>query len=602
LEQNNDFKTNKEGGKMKKGITLKCYNPQGQVKIPASSGLSNKRVKSLAGKKIGIFWDGKMGGDNFCVALEELLKKEFPTTTTIRLVWGDVDAVEKAKQKIDAFIYAVGDSGMGGWIQCREVITLEKFGIPGVFVVAEIAAQTVKLSARDVGFPALRFVSIPSIDYFPNRLSVERLRPVAAASFNLIMDALTRPLTLDEKNPALKPQKEMPSVIEITSSDYDTALIEFNKYYLENHWGDGLPLIPPTPNAVKHMLTGTTRSPADVIGMVPFRNGIATVEKIAINSVMAGAKPEYLPVIIAAMEGLTDEKAFFSHMLSSEGSFTMMIMVSGPIGKEINMNSGVGLIGHGWQSNNTIGRAVRLNLINLGYLWPGEIDMALIGRPSSHTFYAFAENMEQSPWESFNEGLGYQPTDSCVTVSAVGGIGGMGSRIYGAGTVGFWDAENVLNEMVKEIAHDRNILADYKLGVANPAAHFKRHIFIIHPELAIILKQRGFNTKQKLQDYLLENTKIPYQELSPQEIQGIQERIDTKPGGVFYHADAIPENWLPVFKKALKPGGKVPILIPEDIHLVVAGSIPGYSISMSYLRIAHQTKLIKGAILTKSGR
>ena len=158
--------------------------------------------------------------------------------------------------------------------------------------------------------------------------------------------------------------------------------------YLDKHWGDGLPLVPPTALAVKRMLAGTN--------VLPMRSsaGYLTVtaspplKKIAVNAVMAGAKPEYLPVIIAAMECLTEEGTY-THMMSSEGSFTLMIMVSGSIAKEINMNSGVGLLGHGWRANNTIGRAVRLSLINIGYLWPGEIDMALIGRPSSTYFLYF---------------------------------------------------------------------------------------------------------------------------------------------------------------------------------------------------------------------
>jgi hypothetical protein len=152
------------------------------------------------------------------------------------------------------------------------------------------------------------------------------------------------------------------------------------------------------------MLAGTKRSPDEVIGRVPYRNGIATVEKIAINAVMAGARPEYFPIIISAMECLAEEGTY-THMMSSEGSFTLMIMVSGPIVREINMNSGVGLLGHGWQANNTIGRAVRLSLINIGYLWPGEIDMALIGRPSSHTFYTFAErNRPDFVWDAAVDG------------------------------------------------------------------------------------------------------------------------------------------------------------------------------------------------------
>jgi len=348
------------------------------------------------------------------------------------------------------------------------------------------------------------------------------------------------------------------------------------------------------------LLAGTTRSPDEVIGRVPYKNGIATVEKIAINAVMAGARPEYLPIIVSAMECLTEESTF-THMMSSEGSFTLMIMVSGPIAKEINMNSGVGLLGHGWQANNTIGRAIRLNLINIGYLWPGEIDMALIGRPSSHTFYTFAENMEQSPWETFNEGLGYQPEDSCVTVSTV--LGGLG-RIYGGGVVEPWDVKNVLNGILRDVAADRGTFGQYKVGVANPAAHLRKHIIIIHPELAIMLQRIGYTTKQSLRDYLYETTKVPYEELSEQEIQGINDRINTKPPDIdiFYPHDAIPEHRIPVIKESLKPGGKVPVVNPEDIHIVVSGVIPGYSFGMSYFRTAHKTKLIRGATLTESGR
>jgi hypothetical protein len=587
--------------KLKEKVSLVCLNPQGVVDVPTPSGLINPRVKDLAGKKIGIIWDGKKGGDNFCIAVEELLKERYPTATTIRLVWGDAEAAEKAKKEMDTFIYGVGDNGMGGWIQCRQVIALERLGIPGVFVIGENAIHTSKMSAEDAGMPAVRIVSLPSIDYYPNRLSVERIRPVAKASIDLIIDALTRPLAPEEKNPELKAPKKTAETVKVTVESYESALEVFNQLYLDNHWGDGLPLIPPTERAVKWMLTGTRCSPDEVIGRVPYRNGIATVEKIAINAVMAGAKPEYLPVIIAAMECLTEEGTY-THMMSSEGSFTLMIMVSGPIAKEINMNSGVGLLGHGWRANNTIGRAVRLCLINIGYLWPGEIDMALIGRPSSHTFYTFAENMEQSPWETFNVGLGYQPEDSCVTVSTV--MGGIGMRIYGGGVVEPWDVKSVLNDIVKDVARDRGTFAQYKLGVANPAAHLRKHIIVIHPELAIMLQRLGYNSKRSLRDYIYESTKVPYEELSEQEIQGIHDRINTKPPDIdiFYPHDAIPKDRLPVIKESLKPGGKVPVVNPEDIHIIVSGSIPGYSFGMSYFRTAHETKVIRGATLTESGR
>jgi hypothetical protein len=586
---------------LKEKLSLVCLNPQGVIEIPEPSGLTNPRVKDLAGKKIGIIWDGKKGGDNYCAAVEELLNERYPTATTIRLVWGDAEAAEKAKKEMDTFIYGVGDNGMGGWIQCRQVIALERLGIPGVFVIGENAIHTSKMSTEDAGMPAIRIVSLPSIDYYPNRSTVESIRPVAEASIDLIIDALTRPLTPEEKNPKLKSKREPVETVEVTTENYESALEQFNQLYLENHWGDGLPLIPPTEQAIKRMLTGTKRSPDEVIGLVPYRKGIATVKKIAINAVMAGAKPEYLPVIISAMECLTEEGTY-THMMSSEGSFTLMIMVSGPIGKELNMNSGVGLLGHGWQANNTIGRAVRLSLINIGYLWPGEIDMALIGRPSPHTFYTFAENIEQSPWETFNEDLGYKPEDSCVTVDTV--MGGLGMRIYGGGVVEPWDVKPVLNSIVQDVAADRGTFAQYKVGVANPMAHLRKHIIIIHPELAIMLQRIGFNSKRSLRDYLYERTLVPYEELSEQEIQGIYDRITTTPPDIdiFFPHDAIPKNRVPVIKDSLKPGGKVPVVNPEDIHIVVSGSIPGYSFGMSYFRTAHKTKLIRGATLTKSGR
>lgn len=588
---------------MKEKVSLVCVNPQGVVEVPTSSGLTNPRVKDLAGKKIGIIWDGKKGGDNFCIAVEELLKERFPTANTFRLVWGDAEAAAKAKKDVDTFIYGIGDNGMGGWIQCLQVIALEKLGKPGVFVVTDNAIHTAKMSAENAGMPALRIVSLPSIDYFPNRQTVDRIRPVAAASINRIIDALTRPLSSAEKNPGLKAQEKQGETVKITAESYESALDLFNQLYLDNQWGDGLPLIPPTEQAAQWMLTGIRRSPDEVIGLVPYRNGIATVKKIAINAVMAGAKPEYLPVIIAAMECLTEESTF-THMMSSEGSFTLMIMVNGPIAKEINMNSGVGLLGHGWRANNTIGRAVRLSLINIGYLWPGEIDMALIGRPSSHTFYTFAENVEQSPWETFNAGLGYQPEDSCVTVSTVASGGGTGIKIYGGGVVEPWDVKAVLNDIVKDVAGDRGTFAQYKLGVANPATHLRKHIIVIHPELAIMLQRLGYKSKQSLRNYIYESTKVPYEELSVQEIRGLNDRINTKPPDIdiFYPHDAIPKDHLPVIINSLKPGGKVPVVNPEDIHIIISGSIPGYSFGMSYFRTAHRTKMIRGATLTKSGR
>jgi hypothetical protein len=321
---------------------------------------------------------------------------------------------------------------------------------------------------------------------------------------------------------------------------------------------------------------------------------------------MAGAKPEYLPVILAAMEGLTDKNFDLLHVATSSGSFTLLIMVNGPIAKEIQMNSGIGFLGHGWRANNTIGRAVRLSLINLGHLWPAENDMALIGRPSSHTFYTFAENEANSPWDPYHVSLGFKKENSCVTVSTIGSYEG-GMTVYGGGAVAAWSPKSILDKIVQDISGDRKMFALFKRGVANPAAHPRKHILMLHPECAIELQRLGY-TRESLQKYFYDRTSVPYEELRPEEVRGLQERIETSMTGGSIMADILPSDRIPVFQEGLKPGGKVPVVVsPGDIPIFVAGGIPGYAFGVSYIKApyaptSHQTKLIRGATLTKAGR
>ncbi len=383
----------------------------------------------------------------------------------------------------------------------------------------------------------------------------------------------------------------MPELVTVEAQNYEDALEKFNQIYLDNHWGDGLPLVPPTVEAVKRMLTGTKRSADEIIGIFSSPDGlakvgVATVEKIAINAAMAGAKPEYLPVIITAVESLVD-KNFSPHVFTSEGSFTILIVVSGPIAQQLKMNSGYGLLGHGWRANSTIGRAVRLCLSNIGNLWPGEHDLALIGRPSSHTFYVLAENSDLNPWQPSHVNRGFAPDDNCVTVATVMGYG---VRIYGGGTVEPWSTEEVLNNIIKDVGNGRRFFSGYKSGTGNRAAP-QSHVIVLQPDMVYELQRRGF-TIQSLRDHIVESTMVPYENLSWDEIQGIRERIADK-SNIFFGAGLIPDNRKPVFERGLKPGGKVPVVLsPEDVHIVVAGGISGYAFGFSYMRGAMQTRLI----------
>ena len=482
-------------------------------------------------------------------------------------------------------------------------IRIEKLGTPGIFLVAKGFEHDAQSAAIDGGMPTLRSVMIPGYVWGE---PVEKKRPHAEASIENMINALTRPLTPEESKPKPLLKEALPPV-KITAATYELAVEEFNRVFLENRWGDGLPLVPPTPDRVKWMLTGTSRSPNEVIGKVVVKNGIATIEKIAINAVMAGAKPEYLPVIIAAMEGLTDKNYDLLHVQASMGDFTLVILVTGPIAKEINMNYEIGFLGEGWRSNATIGRAVRLSLTNLGHMWPGVNAMARMGRQAAYTFYTFTENQDFSPWPPYHVIQGFKPEDSCVTVSTVGSYYG-----YGLSMIGSFQGETgelALRDIVKTILSSRDaVFAQYKPEVLNPGAIPNKYVLLIPPELASGLKRLGF-TRESLQDYIYDKTSVPYEELSPEEIKGIQAKIKLSIAGEGSPSQRIPPGRIPVFQEALKPGGKVPVLITlEDIQLVVVGYPTGGSLfALAYHRApykwgAHETKLIRGATLTKAGR
>jgi hypothetical protein len=469
---------------------------------------------------------------------------------------------------------------------------IEKLGRPGVYVCTDNFAKDAKSAAEDVGMPRARMVTVRASDYYRLRGTAEGVRPVAQAVIDSLIDGLKRPLTSEEQSTAAK--KENLTPVSVTADTYERAVQKFNQVFLDNHWGDGLPMLPPTREAVQAMLKGTSRSPKEVIGTVAPKNGIATIEKIAINSVMAGARPEYLPVIIAAMEGITDPAYDDLHMLTSTGAFNFVIMVTGPIAKEINMNSDMGFLGQGWQANSTIGRAVRLCMTNMGRLWPGENDMAVTGRPSGHTGYVFAENSDLSPWPPFHVTQGFKEEDSCVTISTVGSSPG---ATFGGGAVATWTAQGMLDSIVRSLLSTRAGMFTWKRGGPIPSP--SKYILFFQPEFALELDRMGYRTRASVQKYLYERAAIPYEQLTPAEIATIQPRIDS---------GEIPKDRVPVFKEALKPGGKLPLLDrPEDLRIVVVGGIPGYTFSMSYFReglyapTSDQTKLIRGATRTKTG-
>jgi hypothetical protein len=192
------------------------------------------------------------------------------------------------------------------------------------------------------------------------------------------------------------------------------ALIEA---YYERGWTDGLPVVPPTKKSVAAMLDGAGLHGDEVVGEIPGRNTVVTADKVAINAVMAGCLPDYLPVVLAAIRGLCHPDFAYHGPASSTGGSATVLILNGPLAPALGVNSGTNAFGQGVRPNATIGRAVRLVMMNVMNTRPGLLDRATLGTPGKYAF-CFAENEVDHPWEPFHIERGFSVGDSTVTVYA----------------------------------------------------------------------------------------------------------------------------------------------------------------------------------------
>ena len=192
--------------------------------------------------------------------------------------------------------------------------------------------------------------------------------------------------------------------------------------FYERGWSDGLPIVPPTEDAVDKFLQAAGLAPGHVLGTEPVKGGVATAEKVAINAIMAGCRPEYMPVVVAAVEAITAEEFNLHAITASTMGASILALISGPAVTELGVNSGISAFGPGHRANATIGRALRLIVINLLGSRSGEIDKATLGHPGKYT-WCFGESAERSPWAPIHADMGLPADASAVTViSALSGI------------------------------------------------------------------------------------------------------------------------------------------------------------------------------------
>jgi hypothetical protein len=243
----------------------------------------------------------------------------------------------------------------------------------------------------------------------------DRIATHVADALEQIVEGLTREVVARGVTSAVPPRPA--ERLAISAADRYEAFEVMNRQFLEEEWGDGFPLIPPTPEKVEWMLRGTTREPQDIVAVLPPAMRYATVEKIAINAVMAGCEPAHLPILMAACRALVGFGTMARVMLMSTGPHAPLLVVNGPLAARIGINSGRCALGPGAQSrhNIAIGRAFRLVLMNIGGAYPGRMDMDTIGTARKFS-QCVAENETESPWRPYHIDRGYGPDVSTVTL------------------------------------------------------------------------------------------------------------------------------------------------------------------------------------------
>lgn len=258
----------------------------------------------------------------------------------------------------------------------------------------------------------------------------------------------------------------------------------------ENGWTDGLPVVPPTPDRVERMLSGTDRDPAELIAAVPPKWGRATVEKVAINAVMAGCKPGYLPLLLTAVEAMTVEQFNLHGVQVTTSHVGPMLIVNGPVREALEINDGFNLFGQGWRANATIGRALRLVCTNIGGGLPGELDRAAFGHAGKYTC-CIAEKEAESPWEPLHVERGFEAADSTVTIFA--GAAPQAVNDHGNNT-----AAGILNTVAGNIDAPGNAGGETLL--------------VIGVEHAQTISEDGFS-KADIRQYIADNTKHSVEDL-----------------------------------------------------------------------------------------
>ena len=345
-----------------------------------------------------------------------------------------------------------------------------------------------------LGYPDLPIAVVPHPFSSRTRDEVRELAAQCAEDVARMICGADLSAPLDPAVVAKRPA----SVERAALTEVPDDLAAINALFRERRWGDGLPVIPPTVERVVHMLRHTRRARDEIVATIAPGFGVATVERIAVNAVLAGCDPEYLPVLIAATEAVAAREFNLQGLQTTTDPVAVWLIVNGPIAQRLGINSGANCLGQGTWANATLGRALRLILQNVGGALPGEMDRATQGQPGKFTFCC-AENEAANPWTPLHVERGFAPDRSTVTV--VGAEGTMNMHSYAK------HADDILRVIADTMAH----------GPSNEYVHGGEPWIVFSPEHAEILHHAG-HTKNDVKRRLWEQSKMRAGRMAPEDL------------------------------------------------------------------------------------
>jgi hypothetical protein len=456
---------------------------------------SARPLSGLTGKRIAFVDNSKVNANFFLSRVSQMLVDRFGIVAgpTIRKAAPKDSLAEKDFGEIAAcaaVVQCFGDCGTSTSMSVADAVEIERRGIPAVTVFSTAFAGAARIQAAGRGMPDLRLVKIPHPMHTASREMVTQRA-------DNVIDALVERLT--------KPAAAGVETAVLPAGALANAQEDDQEMFFARGWTDGLPVNIPTLQKVQHMIDASGRDPAEAIGPLPPRWRMATIEKIAINAVLAGCRPEYFPVVVAAVEALLDKDCQLYGIQTATNTTAPLIIVNGPIVDELDLNAHGNVFGQGRRANATIGRAVQLVFRNIGGDIAGETDMSTHGQAGKFTS-CIAEAEPDSPWTPFHVDAGFAKTDSTVTV-----IGA--SAPHNIFTYGCETGQEILDQFVGAmtgLGHNNIIFPTGPL-------------LVVSPEHAATLAHEGIG-KAEIRQAVFEQARIPLRRFAHRTVEGLRHR------------------------------------------------------------------------------